>query len=68
MSLCSMQHVVDTKPEYIKLSVERSSLLFVKEHESQFDWNLSKPSRNGACGLPMDAGMTNSEVAKGKSG
>jgi hypothetical protein len=40
----------------------------MKSHESQFDEKLSKLSRNVACGLPKDAGMGKSKIARGKEG
>jgi hypothetical protein len=40
----------------------------MKEHEYHFDEKLSKLYRNEACGLPKDAGMANSKIAKGQSG
>jgi hypothetical protein len=40
----------------------------MKTHESQFNEKLSKLTRNEACGLPKDAGMSKTKIAKGKEG
>jgi hypothetical protein len=39
--------------------------VYMKEHESQFDEKLSKSMRNGACGLPADAGMGGGKIRAG---
>jgi hypothetical protein len=40
----------DTK-ERIKATIDRSTYVYMKEHESQFDEKLSESTRNEACGL-----------------
>lgn len=50
-------------PELLKKVVEMSSFEFMKHHEGHFDEKLSKQSRNAACGLAPDAGMTKSKIA-----
>jgi hypothetical protein len=40
----------------------------MKTHQSQFDEKLSKLTRNEACGLPKDAGMSKTKIANGKEG
>jgi hypothetical protein len=40
----------------------------MKTHQSQFDEKLSKLTRNEACGLPKDAGMSKTKMSKGKEG
>jgi hypothetical protein len=39
----------------------------MKEHQNKFDEKLSK-QRNVACGLPVDAGLTDSKVRTGTTG
>lgn len=62
-----LQHNFD-RPDLIDSAVEKSTYLFMKEHESQFNESLSKRTRNEACGLPKDAGTRKSKIAEGASG
>jgi len=52
----------------IEHAVHHSSFEFMKEHEHLFDERLSKRTRNEACGLPKDAGMSKSKIHTGKAG
>jgi hypothetical protein len=61
------QHRFDTE-SVIKHVVDHSSFEFMKSHAWYFDEKISKRTRNEACGLPKDAGMSKSKLMKGHSG
>jgi hypothetical protein len=54
----------DTK-ERIKAAIDRSTYAYMNEHESQFDEKLSKSTRNEACGLSANAGMSGGKIRAG---
>lgn len=57
-----------TKDQIIKVATERSSFKFMRENADHFNEQISKLTRNEACGLPKDAGMKKGKVASGNSG
>lgn len=66
--LSNEHHNFETE-QVIQHAVRHSSFDFMKAHEfSHFDEKLSKLARNEACGLPGDAGMTQSKLKTGKTG
>lgn len=52
----------------IKHTVHHSSFAFMKEHEQLFDERLSKRTRNEACGMSKDAGMSKTKINTGQVG
>lgn len=57
-----------TTDDIVKGAVHRSSFEFMKMHQSQFDEKLSKLTRNEECGLPKNAGLSESKLKRGDSG
>jgi len=53
--------------EYIRVAKEKSSYEYMRKHSYHFDEKLSRRHRNGAMGLPIDAGGS-AKVAKGGVG
>ena len=54
-----------TDPAVIAQAVEKSTFAFMKNHEMQFDESRFKRSRNEVCGVPPEAGQSNTKVRVG---
>ena len=57
-----------TEDSRIQAAISRSTYEFMSQHKDKFDEKLSKISRNEACGLPKDAGMSSTKIGRGLSG
>lgn len=47
---------------------EMSTFEYMKHHDDKFDEKISKRTRNAACGLPRDAGLSSKKVRSGGVG
>jgi hypothetical protein len=45
-----------------------STFEYMKQHDDKFDEKISKRTRNAACGLPPDAGLSSKKVRSGGVG
>lgn len=54
--------------ERVAVAVEHSSYAFMAAHRQQFDEHLTRAARNGAMGLPAEAGAATSKVRQGQVG
>jgi hypothetical protein len=51
--------------QLLKKVTEMSTFEYMKQHDDKFDEKISKRTRNAACGLPPDAGLSSKKVRSG---
>jgi sulfotransferase family protein len=54
--------------QLLKKVTEMSTFEYMKQHDDKFDEKISKRTRNAACGLPPDAGLSSKKVRSGGVG